>query len=518
MAPPSVPAQGPARTALWLLGAAGVYLVVREEPQHLATAIAAVVGVAALVAVARNPLRATLFLVAALPFDLYAEAALYRAGVPAQLLRSARFWPEVVLAGLAIAAVGLFRRGAARTGWRRLDGLDMVALAFVAIGTLYLVLPGPFVTAPIGAHVGLYARALGWRTDVMYVAFFIVARRLPLRSADGERVMRWALAVGTIVAALGLVEFAAPGTWDRLAAGTLQVPRYQQSVLAALPVGSSLTNVEVFGNLAGHRLVRVGSVLDYESLGFYLALGLGIGAELWSRGRGGRWIPPALVVIALGLLVTQDRSGILAGAVAVGLALRHRPRVGAASMRRMAAAAGVLVVVGGGLYVFGGVGARLGGDRTSNQAHSVEIRQGLQALVTYPLGRGLATAGPQYKRAALSTAGLSTYYAGPATGIAVTDDQWLAIGTELGLAGLAVYVAMALTMIVRLGEAGRRGAVVGSAARNALVGILIGGTFLQPFINQAVSLTLFLLVGLGVGGVPSPSRPATGASASVSTR
>lgn len=497
---------GTARVLLWLAALVCVYAVARAEPRHLLAASGAVVGAGGALLVSRYPLKASLLLVTALPFELYGSAALYRIGVPAGLLRAVRFWPEVVIAGLAVAALARSRR----RGRARLDGADLAALAFICIGTIYLLVPQPFVSAPIGAHLGLYARALGWRSDVMYVALFLLARRLHLGAPAARRVLNRIVAVGTVVAALGLFEFAAPGVWDRVAAGTLQVPGYQLHVLDALPVGSGLGSVEVFGTLGGRHLVRVGSVLDYESLGFYLVICLAGVAELWARGRQARWMPAAFVVLALGLFVTQTRSGILAGAIAVGLALRPGAGRRQVQLRRVAAGLAAAAILGGGLYLFGHVGSRLAGDRTSDSAHAVEVHQGFQALWRYPLGRGLATAGPQYKRSALNAAGLSTYYAGPATGIAVTDDQWLAVGTEMGVLGLAAYAAMCVLVLRRLGrsstEAGPDGGEVAGAAGNALVGVLIGGTLLQPFISPAVSVTLFALAGLG--SAPALAAPA----------
>lgn len=502
-----------ARAAFWAAALLCVYGVARVETRHLLTAMAAVIAVGLVLVAVRHPLRVALLLVTALPFDLYGTATLYRVGVPASVLRPFRFWPEMLLAALGLAALGAYRKSD-----RRLDALDKAALVFAGIGTLYLLFPRPFVAAPVGAHLSFYVRALSWRTDVMYVVVFLVARRLPIKGAAGERILRQVVAVGTVVAALGLFEFAAPGAWDRLAAGTLQVPKYQLDVLHALPIGSQLNNVEVFGHVGSHSLVRVGSVLDYESLGFYLALCLGACAELWARGRAARWMPWAFAVLALGLFVTQTRSGILAGVIAVGFAFRPRAGISRVQLRRLAAGVAAVVAIGGGLYVFGHTGSRLAGDSTSNSAHVAEVRQGVQALFTYPLGRGLATAGPQYKRSALSAAGLTTAYTGPATGIAVTDDQWLAIGTELGLLGLAAYVVMCALMIRRLGRARSPGFAVPAAARNALVGILVGGTFLQPFISESVSLTLFLLAGVGLPALAAADPSEEGRSASVTAR
>jgi len=45
-----------------------------------------------------------------------------------------------------------------------------------------------------------------------------------------------------------------------------------------------------------------------------------------------------------------------------------------------------------------------------------------------------------------------------------------------------------------------------AGSRNAFVGLLIGGSFLQPFINLPVAFTTFALLGLGVGLMDQADR------------
>ncbi|HMC39490.1 MAG TPA: hypothetical protein VKI19_07495 [Acidimicrobiales bacterium] len=490
----------------WLVPVA-VFAVTYWNAGRLGAVAAATIGTGVVWWVARRPGPWTVVLLTLLPFDLFASAALYRLGVPASVLRPIRYWPELILAGLALA--GLVPLWSGQVRWRRLDALDAAALAYGALATLYLLAPKSLVEAPVGRDLSLYARALGWRTDAMYVAAFLVARRLPLDRALRQRLPALVAATGTFVAALGLVEFVTPGGWNAFAAGLLHVPRYQRDITHALPIGSGLDSVEAFGRIGGTRLVRVGSVLDYESLGFYLALCLGIVADRVSRHGAPRWMYRAVPVLGVGLLVTQTRSGILAGVIAAGLALRPRAGRREVDARRLVAIAAAAVALAVVANVSTGFGTRLAGDQVSNQAHGVEVSQGVHALVAYPLGRGLSTSGPQYKRSALGGTGLSVPYTGAATGILVTDDQWLAVGTELGFVGLALYLVLCVLLLRRLGRTGS-GDGAGEGLRNAAVGILIGGTFLQPFINEAVSLSLFVLAGLATSdarpGAVSPVR------------
>lgn len=451
-----------------------VYLM----PDRVADVMVILVGIGVVGLVATHPQRAVMVMVTALPFDLYGTATLYRLGLPASVLKPLHLWPEAVLLGLALSAFAAFSRSE-----RHLDALDLAALAYVGLGTAYLLDPGLFVGGALGAHLSFYARELGWHTDVEYIAALVLVRRIPFDAEQRAALARRVVCVGTILAALGLFEFADPSAWNHLSTSVLGVTNYQAQVLHALPTYASPTNIVSYGTLGGHRLVRVGSLLDYESLGFYLAVCLGLAAEMLFRGRSGRWGIPVLIVLALGLFVTQTRSAVLAGAVAIALAFRPGSGRIRAQRRRMLRALLVVAVAASVLFVVGHVGARLSGDQVSDGAHLSSIESGMRVLLANPTGRGLATA---------AGGGQTAVLRGQASGIIVTEDQWLQIGTQLGFAGLGLFALVCGLSVVRLG---RRGKAVPSAVQNSLVGLLIGGTFLQPLITAPLSLTVFALVG-----------------------
>lgn len=477
----------------WFAPAAALAFTL-AKPSDVGRATGVITLVVIGVASARFPRQAAMALVAALPLDLYGMAGLYRLGVTRVVLSPLRFWPEAVLLGFGLAAAAAFVRSD-----RRIDALDVVAIAYVALGTAYLLVPRALVGHGLGAHIHFYGRELGWRSDVMYVAVLIIGRRLPLgpkrrqASTDLARVL---VGAGGILAALGLFEFADPSAWNHFATAVLQVPNYQQQVLNAVSPGTTASNILVYSTVGGHRFVRVGAFLEYESLGFYLAICLGLCAELVARGRALRWGTPLMALLAVALFLTQTRSAILAGAIAVVLVFLPRAGRRRDGQGRIGLGLSGVLIVGDILFLVAGVGSRFGGTRVSDTAHASSFSSGLSLFLHHPFGRGLATAAGGGQEVALK---------GLANGFVVTEDQWLQVGTQLGIIGLALYIAVCVLSVYRLHRADRPDQIAPAGLENAMIGVLIGAAFLQPFINPAVSITLFLLVGLCIGP-PAPSE------------
>jgi O-antigen ligase len=127
------------------------------------------------------------------------------------------------------------------------------------------------------------------------------------------------------------------------------------------------------------------------------------------------------------------------------------------------------------------------------------VREGIEIMADEPLGRGLAT-GAGGGQAAAGQGAISQ------SSVFVPEDQWLQIGTQLGVLGLAIYVGALILMLRRLRPRGQLpddqdANTCAGGARIALVGILAGGLFLQPFIEPVISWTVFALCGLAVGAM-----------------
>ena len=460
----------------------------RAAPSEVGRATGLIALAAMVVAATRFPRGAAIALVVALPLDLYGMAGLYQLGVGREVLRPLRFWPEAILLGLGLAAAASFLRSA-----RRIDFLDLVAIAYLVLGTAYLLVPRLLVGDGLGSRISFYGRELGWRSDILYVMVLIVARRLPLgdrRAGASSQLMRVVIGAGAVLAALGLIEFAVPSAWNHLATSVLRVPDYQQQVLNTITPGTSSTDILVYSRVGGHRFVRIGALLQYESLGFYLAICLGLAAELVARGRARRWGTPLMALLALALFLTQTRSAILAGAIAVALVFVARPGRRPEGQARIGFAVSAVLIVADILFLALGVGSRIGGNRVSDTAHASSFSSGLHVFIHHPFGRGLATA---------AGGGQEVLLKGLTGGYVVTEDQWLQIGTQLGIIGLGLYIATCLLSLRQLHRADRPALIAPAGLESTLIGVLIGATFLQPFINPAVSITFFLFIGMCIG-------------------
>jgi hypothetical protein len=464
-------------------------------PSKVGQATGMMAIVAMVVAAVRFPRGAAIALVAALPLDLYGMSGLYRLGVTGDLLRPLRFWPEAILLGLGVAAAASFLRSA-----RRIDFLDGAAVAYLVLGTAYLLLPRLFVGQGLGAQISFYGRELGWRSDIMYVGVLILARRLPLgpkRAEASSQLTQVLIGAGAALAALGLIEFADPSAWNHFATSVLRVPEYQQRVLNTFTPGTSNRDILVYSRVGGHRFVRIGALLEYESLGFYLAICLGLCAEVVARGRARRGGTPLMGLLALALFLTQTRSAILAGAIAVALVFVARPGRQPEGQARIGFAISGVLIAADILFITLGVGSRIGGNHVSDTAHASSFSSGLQVFIHHPFGRGLATA---------AGGGQEVLLKGLSGGYVVTEDQWLQIGTQLGIIGLGLYIAICLLSLRQLHRSDRPALIAPAGLENTMIGVLIGAAFLQPFINPAVSITLFLLIGTCVGP-PAVTRP-----------
>lgn len=475
-----------------------VFEAVRREQGKLQVFIAAVVALGLVVAVVRRPGRALLTLLVVLPFQTIILAVLLKVGVPHAIVRPLGFWKEGLIAGLAAAAIVRIRRD-----HPSFDAADKLALAYVGLGTAYLFLPHLFVGSQIGAHLRFYVRELGWRSDVLYIGIFFVARHLALSAPQVLRLLRRVLAVGFVMALVGLFEFAASGTWNHLAVHVFGVQHYKEVVLHQTPGPSfNPTDVRQYANVGGHRFVRVGSVLfDHASAGFYFAFCLGVAAEMVARARGRTWVVVSIPLLGVALVLTQTRSALVAGVVALLFSVRAQIGRSIRNRARLALILGLVMVVAIPFALASGVLNRFSSSSGSNKDHSSSFHTGVATMSASPLGRGLSTAAGGGQLAA--NEGISSQ-----SSVGVTESQWLQIGTQLGDLGLVLYAGAFLAMERRLRrrslDAGddpesRAAAMSAAGARNAFVGLVVGATFLQVFLGPELSWTVFALVGAAAG-------------------
>lgn len=477
---------------VWLVPV-GVFFGIWAGAGHLAVIVAVLVGAGFFFLVQRRVATAVSALLILVLFDLILLPLAFKLGLSVSMVKALAYWKEGVVAGSFVA---LWHR----RPLRRLDALDIAVLAYVALGTAYLLLPHLFVGHAAGSGLSLSVRASAWKVDVVDVAVFMIFRHLRLGRAEVDRILDRVLLVVLAVAIIGIFEAAFPSSWNHLAVTDLGVTRYEHLVIGYQPSSAfNLHDIRVYSLVHGHRVIRVGSVMfNNLAVGFVFAIGLGTAAELVARGRARWWIYGSLLVVGGALLLTETRSGIIAGAIAMLVALRRRAGKALGDRHRLALVLAALVVITVPFIVATGTLQRFLSAPRSNAAHQSSFVQGVDVLRSYPLGRGLGTAAGAGQQAAAQQAP-----SGDAVKIVVTESQYLQIGTQLGIIGLALYVTVLALMLRRLLLRQRDDplAVAPAAMSNVVAGTVVGLLFTQAFVDSKLAVLFWGLAGLAVSVV-----------------
>ena len=479
------------RASAWLLPAVAFLVARRETSQQLEKLAFAVVAVGVVLVASRRPGRSLVLLVALLPFQEFGLALLYRHGFPAQLVKPLGYWKEALVAGIIFAGFRNVRRQSVH-----LDRVDKLALAWVGLVTAYLLFPSlgrpadavHFLAGP--PHV-FNVRLLAWRVDALYVLLFVGARHAGLGSDVRRRFEQAVVGVGTVVAALGIVEFLIPNWWNNFAVRVCGVTNYQLAVLHVSP--SNYSNILIYDQLGGHQVVRVGSILlSPLTLGFYLILPLGFSLRRALRPSGARLASGPATVIALALLLTLTRSAIFAGLVVTLVTLGARSRSVPARRARL-----VLLLMAGAIVLTpvvasSGLGARSATTLQSSGStsdHLRGLRNGLDALVHAPTGLGLGTQPGVGDRFAIANK-------------LTSEDSYLQIGDELGVSALILWVILLVTLLFALARA-RAADDPEVALATALfaigVGLAVGSFFLHVWLDFTLAWSFWAGAGLAIG-------------------
>lgn len=453
---------------------AGTVLRPGLVPGALPRLIAALVAAGVVLVAARRPDRCLVLLLALMPYQLFVPAWLHAQGVPAAVLRPLTAWREVLGLAIVVAAV----RAARRAG-RRIDALDLLAMAYVTLASAYALVPTLFVDgAPLDSDV----RWLGWRSLATFVLLLIACRHadLGLRAREAaDRALRW---TAVVVALLAAWEFADDEGWNRFAVETVQVTRYQAEILDV--PSATPDDVRVYGSVGGREIVRVSSVLGSPlSLGHFLVVPFGLALERAARGRT-RGAFAAAGLIGAAILFTQTRSAMVGAVVVLAAAVRRAPGRSSAARTRfwlLLVAAGIAAAP---FVASAGLTDRFG-DESSNEAHREGFWDGLATVAEHPLGEGVGT-----------SAGIGQRFG---TATTVSENYYLQVGNELGVLGAALFVALVALVNRELRRArDRTGDAVTSGARSGFLGVSVAAFFLHSYANQAIAWTAFGVAGAGL--------------------
>lgn len=466
--------------AVVLALAGAVWLGPRERVLGLTIGVVVAAGVVAWTW--RVPARAAAVLVAALPFQLVVLAKLYDLGLPAMLADQASNAKELVLVTLVLVVVS-DRRPA------DLDRVDRVALAYVAVLSLYLaaaLLLAPFVGDLFPrAPDDVESLARSYRTNAGFVVFFLVLRRLPMTRVDVEWLVRAALGAAVVVGLGGMLEYADPALWRRWVVDWAGVRRFSSQVLGGREIGGTVTQ-PLFGG-SGGATTRVSSFLFSPLVvGFHLLSGLGLGLVRAARRPT---LPRAIAVAAMGgtIVLTSTRSAALAAAVTVVAGILAVPAAQARARLVLGAIAGLFVAVV--VASTTGLATRflsvLTGDDPSATGHREATAEALELVVSRPLGLGLGS-GPTVAGRDLSER-------------VISENAYLQVGIEVGVLGMVLFVALLVLVVTQLLERARRGGgLLVSGAAAAGLGLALGGMFLHVWNDIPTAWTFWGLAGVAL--------------------
>ncbi len=462
-----------------------VLLAVYASPPHLLsaqTALSALVALGIVVLAAKRPGRSILILIVLFPFQTFILSLLYKAGLPASLAYHLGSWKELLAIGVVIAGA----KNLIATG-RRLDMLDQLALAFVALVALYALLQPAIVP---GAPSTSSLRLLGFRETAGLVLVLFGARHAPLGAGFARRAGTTLIAVGAIVSALGVYEALDPSGWNQFVINTIHYPQYELGVLHTRLANPA--NITIYGSVGGGKIVRIGSVfVDELILSFWLVLPFAAAFERVVRRTA---TPPVLVsaiLIGAALLLTQTRSAILAGVIVAFLALQPaagRPRHWRTQVALVLAGVALLAVpLAFTSHLANRVAATNSAADNSSAGHISGLSNGLSTVASHPLGRGLSTGAGTGQR----------YHVANTT---IPENQYLEIGDEVGVLPMLVFIALTVVVLVRLRRAAREDDdPLTTAAWAAGVGLAVSALFLQTWVDFGVAWTYWGIAGAMLG-------------------
>lgn len=455
----------------------------------------------------------TLALLALLPFHAFmvtvATKVLLGPGhAPMPLLA---VWKELLLAVvLFIAFVEIVRQVVSgQWGVVRLDVVDGLIIILIGIAlllTAYFPLPT--------SHF-----LLGFKYDFLPLAAFMILRRVRWSESFVRQASLALLIVGALIGAYGILTFVLPMSFFvRLgysAAHSLYLP---DAPLAA------------FQQIGGTAIRRIQSTMSGPNqLGLWLVIPWSICMTSIMEKR--RWTNiyhlTSGILIGLALFLTFSRAAWIAAFVALVLILWHS--VGRRMFIKIAAGLGIagaalLIALS---LIAPSVFFRIG----SNRGHLERPRAALRMMSDHPFGLGLSAAGPASNRThepcvfleagddpswAKSNPGLCVFVGAsqvqpfdsaqgkpsPVCDCPVLPENWyLQIGIELGIVGMALFIALTILVIQKLWKDGRWKMVDGSSSNihhltssiAIFLGLSVAALFLHAWEDAAVALTAWML-------------------------
>lgn len=475
----------PWRSLPWLLPVVVLYMMTSWSTARIDHVLAAVLASGLVLWAAGSPGVALILLAIFLPVQPLGLGLLLRVHVPVQLVRPLGGLKEALGLGLLVAAV----RSIAFTR-RRLDGIDKAALVYVAVVTLYLVVPRLFAnTTPNYWNV----RLLSWRADCGYVLLFFAARHAPISARARRNFVRALIGIGVLTVFVAVYQWARPAQYARFVIVSARQVEFQISVLHNSPE-VTLKNLAYITN---RDPLRVGSIFfsPFEMSDF-LIIPLALAVERITRKEASLWAYVFCAGVFVALFVSRVRADAIAAVVILVIALAPAPKRPASARLRLLGA----ICIGAVIIVPSLRGTRFEnsqGGAVSNQGHVREFKAGIQQVKTFPLGLGIGDVAGVGDRLVLTAQQQGNF---------TFDNSVLQVGDELGIQTMLPWIILVVLVWRGLSRVSREGEATSGGARLAFIGVLVAGQFHHVFVSFPVAWSVWALAGLAL----ATARPADG--------
>jgi hypothetical protein len=421
----------------------------------------------------RRPGIALITVTIFMPLQLMGFSILFGFHVPASILRPAGGLSELLALAILLAALGQLRDTR-----RPLDRIDIALLLYVAIVTVYLVVPHLFApSAPTDWVTRLYA----WRNDAGYPLLFFGARHAPITARAKHRFVNVLFYFGGVVALLGIYQEIEPTTWDHFVLVSSDVAGYE---IIAVHLPAYLV-IQAFEYLFFTSPLRVSSIFGSPfDMSDYLLIVVAI-AAVRIRADQRSFLNYAVMGLSLGSIYFSGVRGdaVAAVAILVLVALPNARRPTEGRLRLI----GVLCI--GALLVIPSIGgSRLTGAQggsASTSVHIHELEHGLSLIGQHPLGLGLGSE-PSDRQTLVTTTGDTS------------ENAVLQVTDELGLQGLLPWLAFMIFVLTALRRRAKEGDDLASIMGFALLAILLAGMTHHVFLTVPVPWTLWAGTGLAL--------------------
>lgn len=417
-----------------------------------------------------------------LPFHIVVMAGLFAlAGVPAAIVRALATWKELLVLVLVVVVAAASLAGRRSRMTPRAPDLAVGGFGFVALS--YLIGSQAWFAAdlPIGAQV------LGWRDAVFFTLLYFVGRATPAVARD-PRTLRALVVVGVVTTVIAIAERLVV-TPEALV--VLGVSQYVQDYL-----GLTITTIhnpfglpDNYWTGIGNRLVQRAGSTYLSSQGFAIPFLIILPAATLAAVRAERWRAAAWAAVGLswiGLLLTITRMTIVSCAFQslALLAMFRRWGVAVTGMLLVTVALATAFLTVPGLGSFARETVTF--ESASSLSHLDDWREGVTQLGQHPLGVGLGAGGLTAARFGL-----------PAV---ATDSQYFKYSVELGILGLAFYLATLATLLAAAGRAytSSRSSMLRTYAALTTVtvlGIALNGLTTVPLYQPVLTYPFFWIAG-----------------------